>query len=77
MYRDPTKAAADILSEGGETGNRGQLGVQVDGRPSIGNIALKGIAGRPSRQCPIAHGWRAHRLRAGGVPQPEESRSQL
>ena len=77
MYPDPTKPAADLVSESGETGSRGHLGVQVDVRPNIGNIALRGIAGWPLRQCPIADGWRAHRLRAGGVPQPEESLSQL
>ncbi len=77
MYPDPTKPAADLVSEGSEAGSPGHLGVQVDGQPNIGNIALMAIASWPSRQCPIAHGWRAHRLCAAGVPQPEDSLSQL
>jgi hypothetical protein len=42
----------------------GHLSVQVARWPRPhGNITLRGIAGWPSRQCPIVHGCRGHRLR--------------
>lgn len=51
------------MSEDGETRSRGHLSVQLLAGSDRSEHNPEGIAGWPSRQCPIAHGCRAHRLR--------------
>ena len=58
-----TTHAISPISEGGETGSRGHLSVQVVCRPGQAQTPPPVACGGPSRHCPIAHGCRAHRLR--------------